>query len=513
MGEGTAQVGAGERRTRLVWTLYAAFLFVAFCGVAVAGILVDRNVKRASFAAAQERLDSEATMLGQMTASALFGDLDPSDNSLEEGVRALGAAVHVHLSLLSPKGELVADSEDAQGRADEGAGQEIEQARAGGAGMEVRGGEQGQLLVARAIRREGRLLGFARAAVPMTIIQADALAVRGRMATGGLIAVAIALVLGFGVSVAIVRPLRSVVLAARALGHGKPVPLLDASRRDEIGELAQAFNTMREAVVFRETRLREEMSVAQHIQTALLPRTFDVAGYPIAAKMLTATEVGGDYYDVVPVEDGFWLGIGDVAGHGLTAGLVMLMTHTAIASLVRAEPGAAPAQILNRTNAVVMNDIRKRLGRDEHVTLTVLRVDRDGRVTFAGAHEDILIYRAASGVVDLVRTPGTWVGVKQDISAVTRDTTVTLEPGDVMVLYTDGAIEGMNEKREMYGLQRLRAELAGAGRRSVDEICAHLVDCAVKWTLVQKDDISVVVIRRAESAGADGPSRSAAPAT
>ena len=97
---------------RLTGKLFAAFLAVAFVGVAIAGCLVDRNVRQNSFEQVRQRLDGETLMLGQMTASALFGELDPGDTSLDESVRALAGAVHTDLSVLTPRGLVVATAGD-----------------------------------------------------------------------------------------------------------------------------------------------------------------------------------------------------------------------------------------------------------------------------------------------------------------------------------------------------------------------------------------------------------------
>jgi len=103
-------------------------------------------------------------------------------------------------------------------------------------------------------------------------------------------------------------------------------------------------------------RLARELEIAVRIQTSILPRDVTVPGLEIAAAMNTATEVGGDYYDVVPVDDGCWIGIGDVSGHGLTSGLIMLMIQSAMAGLGRQAPNAAPRQILSLINALTFSN-------------------------------------------------------------------------------------------------------------------------------------------------------------
>ncbi|HZL17740.1 MAG TPA: substrate-binding domain-containing protein, partial [Polyangia bacterium] len=190
--------------------------------------------------------------------------------------------------------------------------------------------------------------------------------------------------------------------------------------------------------VAERARLEKEMEIAMRIQTSILPRDVNVAGLEIAATMRAATEVGGDYYDVIPVTDGCWMGIGDVAGHGLGTGLVMLMMQSGIGALARKLPDASPRDLLLALNAMLVDNVRQRLGQREHATLTLLRYRRDGSLTFAGAHEEILILRAATGRCERLETPGPWVGAKVDIAAGTVESRTQLEPGDLLVLYTDG---------------------------------------------------------------------------
>ena len=159
----------------------------------------------------------------------------------------------------------------------------------------------------------------------------------------------------------------------------------DQEPGDEIGQLARAFNAMAAIVAARQERLEGEMELARRIQTSILPRDLRVEGLEIAVRMMPATEVGGDYYDVLPVAGGCWLGIGDVAGHGLDAGLIMLMVQSSVAGLVRDAPTAAPSHVLIKANEVIFDNVHERLGKHEHATLTLLRFHADGRIVFAEA--------------------------------------------------------------------------------------------------------------------------------
>jgi serine phosphatase RsbU (regulator of sigma subunit) len=266
-----------------------------------------------------------------------------------------------------------------------------------------------------------------------------------------------------------------------------------------IGRLELLERLLREAAL-REAaereRMERELAIAERIQTGILPSTFAVPGLDIAGAMQPASEVGGDYYDVLPVPGGCWLGIGDVAGHGLPTGLVMLMLQSVVSGLVHTAPNAAPRDVLLSVNAVLYENIRQRMAQDEHVTLTLLRCDDAGEVTFAGAHEEILLYRARGAELEWVLTPGTWVGARPDIAQVTVDSKLHLYPGDVMLLYTDGVIEALNQAGEAFGPERL----AEALRRSAHECAGAIRDAALAdlraWLGTQLDDFSILVVKR-----------------
>ncbi|MES1173253.1 MAG: SpoIIE family protein phosphatase [Myxococcales bacterium] len=242
-------------------------------------------------------------------------------------------------------------------------------------------------------------------------------------------------------------------------------------------------------------RLESELELATRIQTSILPRDLRVENLAIAATMVPATEVGGDYYDVLPGPGGCWLGIGDVAGHGLRPGLVMMMLQSIVAALSREDFNASPADLLQVVNAVLYDNVRNRLAQDEHATLTLIRYFANGELVFAGAHEDLVILRAATGRCECIPTLGTWVGATEDIAAATEEQRAKLEDGDVLLLYTDGVIEAANAAGERYGSERLIVELEAAGRENVTLIRDRLLASVQGFLAVQDDDIALLVAR------------------
>ncbi|HET9953384.1 MAG TPA: substrate-binding domain-containing protein [Polyangiaceae bacterium] len=243
-------------------------------------------------------------------------------------------------------------------------------------------------------------------------------------------------------------------------------------------------------------RLERELALAQHIQLGILPRHVHVEGLEIASTMLTATEVGGDYYDIVPTGTGCWFCIGDVAGHGLPAGLVMLMLQSVVAGLLYDSPAAQPREVLPIVNQVLFENVRQRLRQDEYATLNLLRYDADGQLTFAGAHEDILIYRVRTGRVERLATLGTWVAATRDIREASIDTRAWLDVGDVMLLYTDGVIEARNSAGQDFGLDRLADLFESLGSVPASEIVARLREAVTTFQREQEDDLTLLAVRR-----------------
>ncbi len=242
-------------------------------------------------------------------------------------------------------------------------------------------------------------------------------------------------------------------------------------------------------------RLQQELEIASRIQTSILPKHVAAPGLEVAAAMEPAAEVGGDYYDVLPFADGAWIGIGDVAGHGLRPGLVMVMLQSVVAAVTALSPETKPRDLIHVVNQVLYDNVRQRLEQNEHATLSVIRYQKDGSLSFAGAHEDLIILRAKTGRCELIPTDGTWVAATRDIDAVTHDQKAKLEPGDVLVLYTDGAIESRSARGEPFGMERLVSAVEAAGSRPVAELRDHILADLNAFAPKRDDDVALVVAR------------------
>jgi sigma-B regulation protein RsbU (phosphoserine phosphatase) len=250
-------------------------------------------------------------------------------------------------------------------------------------------------------------------------------------------------------------------------------------------------------------QLEREMEIAAQIQTAIVPRDPVVEGLQISATMIPATEVGGDYYDVVPVADGCWIGICDVAGHGLIAGLVMLQAQSAIKALLLSRPDRAPRDVVSDVNRLLYDNVRKRLGHDEHMTMSLIRYYNDGRLIVAGAHQQIIVLRAGTGTCERLPVEGTWLGLVDDILPVTRDRAHKVGVGDTIILFTDGITEATKDhSTEQFGLDRLCAEVERMHSKPVAEIRDALIESVRRWSAKerQEDDVTILVFRHVGSA-------------
>ncbi len=259
----------------------------------------------------------------------------------------------------------------------------------------------------------------------------------------------------------------------------------------------RAFEGLERAAseLMHKQRLERELEIGARIQTCLLPRSVAIPELELAAKMVPASEVGGDYYDAFAAGDGGFIGIGDVAGHGLTSGLVMLMVQSAVGALCRKEPHASPAEVVSALNTVLYDNIRHRLQNKEHVTFTLLRYDRGGKLTFAGAHEEICVYRRRTGQVELVETPGTWLGAVRNVSKHTKDSELTLHEGDIVLLYTDGVTEARGEGGEQFGLERLTALLRSSSDLPMEALIERLYRAVADHAVELDDDVTLLAFR------------------
>jgi len=238
-----------------------------------------------------------------------------------------------------------------------------------------------------------------------------------------------------------------------------------------------------------------EMELAKKIQTALLPDEQKMSGYEVAAKMVPAKEVGGDYYDIIETNTGDkWVTIGDVSGHGVDAGLIMMMAQTSILSIVNNTENPKPSDVLCSVNSVIRENI-SRLGSDHYMTMMAIKFS-ESDMTIAGKHQDIIIYRAASNSTEIVSTTGTWLGIAEKIGQYQKDKKVPVHDGDIILLFTDGITEVTNQKGEMFGQIYLEQALDQYAHLPINKILEKIINDVTEFQDDQLDDMTILIIKK-----------------
>jgi serine phosphatase RsbU (regulator of sigma subunit) len=278
-----------------------------------------------------------------------------------------------------------------------------------------------------------------------------------------LVMYAVALVLGLVLARSITRSVHALSRGTERLRRGDFSQSIPVTSHDQLGELAESFNHMARGiqVLLREQaekeRLEEELRIARAIQMSLLPRegAVTVPGLRVAALCTPAAEVGGDYYDLLPLS-GTRLGVlvADVSGKGTSAALYMAELKGLVLSLSRIHD--SPARLLAEANCILAANMDSR----SFITMTYAVVDVGTRkMRFARAgHSPIIQLEAATGETRVLTPPGLGLGLDRGprFEQIMEEAEVPLHSGDVFLFFTDGLSEAMNAEAELFGEGRLR---------------------------------------------------------
>jgi sigma-B regulation protein RsbU (phosphoserine phosphatase) len=274
---------------------------------------------------------------------------------------------------------------------------------------------------------------------------------------------------------------------------------ITGSYADELGHLVKSFNTMVSEVarsrdeLQRTEALRREVELAHRIQTAILPVAPSVRGYDVAARMKPADDVGGDLYDLLAFDDTFWIVVGDVSGHGINSGLVSMMAQAAAYGAIADDPRCSPSDVVATVNRVVHENVRRRMRRDDYLTLAALRHVGGGRFVGAGAHQPIFLSRQC-GKVDVIEPSGPWCGLGPTIQP--REYEFEVKPGEMVCLITDGVVEAPDAAGGLFGEERLAAVLSANGFASASQALGAIFSNVEAFAASQMDDMTAVVLRR-----------------
>jgi sigma-B regulation protein RsbU (phosphoserine phosphatase) len=305
-------------------------------------------------------------------------------------------------------------------------------------------------------------------------------------------------------TLAIARPFDQAVTVVSTVAL--PMILANAAGMFVFAFIIENLRKEREMQAERDTLLREmerkktELSIAAEIQQSFLPDTIiQIEGYDIAGRSVMAKEVGGDFFDVIPLEvvplgsGTLGIMIADVSGKGIPAALFMALARI----VVRVNAiwyASKPAAAIRDANTIIASDSKSGM----FVTL-FYGVLESGSHTFTyvnAGHNPPLHYHSADGTLSELEPTGIAAGVLDD-SGYTQ-VSVEMHPGDLIVLYTDGVTEAENAKDEMFGVSRLKEVILASHRVPSSDVIQAILGSVKDFTgdEPQSDDITLMVIRR-----------------
>lgn len=264
---------------------------------------------------------------------------------------------------------------------------------------------------------------------------------------------------------------------------------------EELAQTVEELNASNSTLQRTRDALWTEMELAHKLQTVLLPEKPAIDGYEVAAFVETTETVGGDYFDVIHAEGRDWFLIGDVSGHGVNSGLIMMMVQTSIHVALSQNPTIDPSDLLTIINKTIHNNIHK-LGEQRYMTLTVFACHDHGRFLFSGAHLPLICYKKDTGMLEVTETNGTWIGIVDDISGMNDNEPFSLEEGDSLLLYTDGITESVRKSGGDFTQKDLGNLFAELAFLPVDDIVKGIRK--EMKNLVFDDDVTIFVVKRVE---------------
>jgi len=245
-------------------------------------------------------------------------------------------------------------------------------------------------------------------------------------------------------------------------------------------------------------RMSSELAVTRQIQQMILPKEHELSQIPnleISGFMEPAEEVGGDYYDILQKDGRVKIGIGDVTGHGLESGVLMIMVQTAVRALLQTDE-MNPQVFLDQINRTIYDNVQ-RMDSDKTLSLTLLDY-QNGRLSLSGQHEEVIIVRG--GIVEQIETMdlGFPIGLEADIADFVSQVHLDLNPGDVVVLYTDGVTEAENALKEHYGLERLCQLVSQCWQESAHDIRQAVISDVHRHIGNHKiyDDMTLLILKQ-----------------
>jgi serine phosphatase RsbU (regulator of sigma subunit) len=263
---------------------------------------------------------------------------------------------------------------------------------------------------------------------------------------------------------------------------------------EKIRELDQALLD-KETLYQRNNLLREELALARQVQESILPQDLPKTnGFSFAAKYLPALEIGGDFYDVLKVDqDKMAILIADVTGHGIQAALSTILLKSSFSMFLNQEP--SPGVLLKRMNSILYNALPK----NTFVAAMVVIIDThtcNCYIANGGIPHPYLI-RRKKREIERITANGLLLGISSDeLYKPPEEMSIQLEKGDCLIMFTDGLSEPENEKAEQFDSEKLKQTILENCEKPSGEILEHLTKAVKKFSRPDHswDDITVLGI-------------------
>jgi sigma-B regulation protein RsbU (phosphoserine phosphatase) len=313
----------------------------------------------------------------------------------------------------------------------------------------------------------------------------------------------VALLVGLLVARTITRSVHALSVGTEKLRQGDFAHAIEVRSRDQLGDLAESFNVMARGIQSllqeqaEKERLEEELRIARQIQMSLLPQgAVDLPGLRVAALCLPAAEVGGDYYDLLPLSPTrMGVLVADVSGKGTSAALYMAELKGLVLSLSRIYD--SPAQLLREANRILAANMDSR----SFVTMTYAVVDTEARrMRYARAgHNPLIHLDGRTGLTRVLTPAGLGLGIDggDRFDQILEEDDLPLVSGDTFLFFTDGLSEAMNGASELFGEHRLREVLERAEDLGSDALRDRILEeiQAFVGEAAQHDDMTLVILK------------------
>jgi serine phosphatase RsbU (regulator of sigma subunit) len=317
-----------------------------------------------------------------------------------------------------------------------------------------------------------------------------------------LLTVLASIIAGAKITRGITRSINEIYIASEQVQKGEFDFRIQSENHDQLEIMADSFNELSTGIkhlmgeVAKRERLEKEIEIAREVQIQLLPQDIPQSDYlKLAASCLPAQRVGGDYYDFIRNADSLDLVIGDIAGKGISAALLMASTMATIHHTLNEKNYSDQVERMISVAEEVNSQVFLRSAANAYSTLVIASYNENkGTLTYcnAGHQPPIMI---SNGIASELNIGGTAIGLFPQWQF-TADT-INLKPGDTIVFFTDGVVEAANQDDEFYGNDQLLQLVMDNIDLDPETLRSKIIESVMEWAgdEPQGDDITLICLK------------------